>query len=74
MFGDSHIPLKKRWKHSKTTVYNIAYCLIWCPKYRRKVLVGVIKKRLKELLIEKAEQLDSGYCRQEECCGLFWFG
>ncbi len=52
-----NIPMKKRWKHSKTTVYNIAYHLIWCPKYRRKVLVGIIEKRLKELLVEKAEQL-----------------
>ncbi|HAR40839.1 MAG TPA: IS200/IS605 family transposase, partial [Coprothermobacter sp.] len=22
----------KRWKRSATTVYNIAYHLIWCPK------------------------------------------
>lgn len=50
--------MKKRWKHSKTTVYNIAYHLIWCPKYRRKVLTGIVEKRLKELLLEKAEQLD----------------
>lgn len=45
---------KKRWKTSNTTVYNIGYHLIWCPKYRRKVLTGDIKKRLTILLKEKA--------------------
>ncbi|RLF29239.1 MAG: IS200/IS605 family transposase [Thermoplasmata archaeon] len=48
----------ERWKHSKTSVYNVAYHIIWCPKYRRKVLDGKIKDRLYELLNEKAEELD----------------
>jgi len=30
----------ERWKHSKTTVYNIGFHLIWCPKFRRRVLEG----------------------------------
>lgn len=29
-----------RWKTSTTAVYNISYHVIWCPKYRRPVLVG----------------------------------
>jgi len=45
----------KRWKRSATTVYNIGYHLIWCPKYRRKVLVGEVAERLKELLPQKAQ-------------------
>lgn len=48
----------ERWKHSNTTVYNLGYHLIWCPKYRRKVLVGDVKKHLKKLLIEKAKEID----------------
>jgi putative transposase len=32
--------------------------LIWCPKYRRKVLVGEVEKRLKALLQKKAEEID----------------
>jgi len=48
----------KRWKRSKTVVYNIGYHLIWCPKYRRKVLVGEVVERLKELLHEKAEKIE----------------
>lgn len=47
----------KRWKTSKTAVYNLSYHMIWCPKYRRKVLVGPVETRLKALLLEKADEL-----------------
>ncbi len=47
----------KRWKRSVTTVYNIGYHLIWCPKYWRKVLVGEVAERLKELLLQKAREI-----------------
>ena len=47
----------KRWKTSKTAVYNLSYHMIWCPKYRRKVLVGPVETRLKELLLQKADEL-----------------
>jgi len=50
--------VSQRWKHSNTTVHNLGYHLIWCPKYRRKILVGEIEKRLKELLYQKAEEID----------------
>ena len=46
-----------RWVKSNTSVYNIGYHLIWCPKYRRKVLIGRIENRLKGLLRMKAEEL-----------------
>jgi putative transposase len=46
-----------RWTRSNTTVYNIGYHLIWCPKYRRKVLVGDVEARLKQLLQEKADKI-----------------
>lgn len=46
-----------RWKHGNNTTFNIGYHLIWCPKYRRKVLVGMVETRLKELLQEKANEL-----------------
>lgn len=48
----------KRWKQSITTVYNIGYHLIWCPKYRRKVLIGEVATRLKELLLQKAREIE----------------
>ena len=46
-----------RWTHSNKAVFNIGYHLIWCPKYRRRVLRGDIEVRLKELLLQKAEQI-----------------
>lgn len=48
----------ERYTTSKHCVYNISYHLIWCPKYRRPVLKDGIDTRLKELLIEKAYELD----------------
>jgi REP-associated tyrosine transposase len=47
----------ERWTTSNKAVYNIGYHLIWCPKYRRKVLVDQVETRLKELLTDKAAEL-----------------
>ena len=41
-----------RWTHSNKAIFNIGYHLIWCPKYRRKVLVGEVEARLREIIIE----------------------
>lgn len=46
--------MNNRWKSSNHAVYNCGYHIIWCSKYRRKVLEGDIDIRLKELLYEKA--------------------
>ena len=48
----------KRWTTSNKATYNIGYHLIWCPKYRRPVLVNEIELRLKELLFDKAKQIE----------------
>jgi putative transposase len=48
----------ERWKKSRTTVYNVSYHIIWCVKYRRKILTDNIDKRLKELIIEKSKDID----------------
>jgi putative transposase len=37
-------------------VYNCHYHVVWCPKYRRKVLVNGIDVRLKVLLQETVEK------------------
>lgn len=47
-----------RWKTSNKAVCNLGYHIIWCPKYRRKVLIDRIETRLKELLFEKAAEID----------------
>lgn len=47
----------ERWIHSSTTVFNLGYHLIWCPKYRRKVLTGDVENRLRELLDYKSKNI-----------------
>ena len=49
--------LAKRYTASAHTVYNIGYHIVFCPKFRRKVLVDGIDTRLKEILLMKAEEL-----------------
>jgi putative transposase len=40
-------------------VYSLNYHLVWCPKYRRPVLTGVVIHRLRELLATKASEIDA---------------
>ena len=47
----------KRWTTSNKAVYNLGYHLIWCPKYRRPVLVEEVEKRLIVLLLQKAKEI-----------------
>jgi putative transposase len=42
------------YKSNNSVVYSCKYDVVWCPKYRRKVLVGAITKRLFELLHKAA--------------------
>jgi len=48
---------KKRWTTSNKAIYNLGYHFIWCPKYRRKVLVDKVETRLRELLLQKAQDI-----------------
>lgn len=49
---------KDRWVNSNTSVYNLGYHIIWCPKYRKKVLVNEVEVRLKEIINLKCEELN----------------
>ena len=42
---------------SETSVHYVGYHFVWCPKYRRKVLIGKIETKLKELIKEKSKEL-----------------
>ncbi|MBC3788120.1 IS200/IS605 family transposase [Spirosoma utsteinense] len=48
--------MEKKLNSSRGCVYNIGYHLIWCPKYRRKVLTGDVEIRLKEILLKVAAE------------------
>ncbi|MCL4357041.1 MAG: IS200/IS605 family transposase [Candidatus Thermoplasmatota archaeon] len=57
--------VSQRWKLSNKSVFNVGYHLIWCPKYRRNVLVGSVETRLKELLVQKAEEIGASIEKME---------
>lgn len=39
-----------KYKSKNNVVYSCKYHVVWCPKYRRKVLVGDVADRLKSLI------------------------
>lgn len=41
-----------KYKSNNNVVYSCKYHVVWCPKYRRKVLVNGVDVRLKELIDE----------------------
>jgi putative transposase len=47
----------ERWKSGTNCIFNVGYHFIWCPKYRRKVLVDAVENRLKAVMKLKAKQL-----------------
>jgi len=49
----------KKYHSSHSIVYSCQYHVVFCPKYRRKVLVSGVDLRLKELIQDK--QLEYGY-------------
>lgn len=47
------------YKSNNNIVYSCKYHVVWCPKYRRKVLTGKVAERLKELIKEVCRQYQS---------------
>ena len=48
--------MKYELKTNNTIAYNCHYHVVFCPKYRRKVLVNGVDERLKTILIETIEK------------------
>lgn len=48
----------KNWYSDTNFVYSCQYHIIWCTKYRRKVLDDTIQKRLHHLICSKQTELD----------------
>ena len=46
------------YQHEQHTVHLIVYHLIWCPKRRRKVLLGQLAERLEQIVYEVAQEHD----------------
>lgn len=50
--------MEQLYKSNNNIVYSCKYHIVWCPKYRRKVLIGDVETRLKELLIESCSNMN----------------
>ena len=46
-----------KYKSNNNVVYFCKYHIVWCPKYRRKVLVNGVDSRLKELIIQICQEI-----------------
>ena len=46
-------------KQNRNVVYDCKFHVVWCPKYRRKVLKGQIEERLTVLIRETIEKYKS---------------
>jgi putative transposase len=44
------------YQHRSNQVSMINYHIVFCPKYRRHILVGKIKKRLDEIMEDVAQR------------------
>lgn len=47
------------YKNNKNIIYSCKYHVVWCPKYRSKVLVGDVEVRLKALVFKISNELKS---------------
>lgn len=49
--------MEARYRKNAGAVFSLKYHLVWCPKYRRAVLIDDVETRLRQLLDEKAAEL-----------------
>ena len=45
-----------QYKSNRNIVYSCKYHVVWCPKYRRKVLVHQVEARLRELIVSMCKE------------------
>jgi putative transposase len=50
--------VSQRYAKNAGAVFSLKFHLVWCPKYRRPVLIGKVASRLEELLREKSTELE----------------
>lgn len=52
-------PPERQYKSYRHVVYSCQYHIVWCPKYRRKVLVNGVDKRLKAIIRQTAAEFQA---------------
>jgi len=45
-------------KRTSHAVYEAKYHLVWCPKYRKKILIGAVRERVEEIFFEIGSQFE----------------
>jgi len=45
-----------QYRSTRKSVFSVKYHVIWCPKYRRDVLRGLIQARLKQIIGEVVDE------------------
>ena len=53
------------YKSHRHIVYSCKYHMVWCPKYRRPVLVNGVDKRLKEIIRQTADEFQAAVIELE---------
>ena len=48
--------MKIRYRSNHNVYYACTYHVVWCPKYRRKVLIEGIAERLKQIIAEVCQE------------------
>ncbi len=48
--------IEHEYYHEQHTVHLIIYHIIWCPKRRRKIVVGPVHDRLKQIIEHSIER------------------
>jgi putative transposase len=48
--------IKRAYKSNRTIYYSCKYQVVWCPKYRRKVLVNGVAERLTTIMREVCQE------------------
>ena len=44
--------MKITYRTNNNICYSCKYHVVWCPKYRKKILIGSVEERLKEIVKE----------------------
>lgn len=57
--------MDRKYKSNSNIVYSCKYHVVWCPKYRRKVLIKGVDVRLKEILLEVATEFKAEIIEME---------
>ena len=47
-----------RFVSGRNSIYNIGYHLIWCPKYRKRILLGSFRDIVEQSLLDKSKDLN----------------